>query len=145
MRTHRIAFGLIVAVTLARTFAYAQAPATPIGTADMVGLPDWASREYFEVSPTASLATTTPEDRSAMIRAMLSDRFKLQAHRKRREVQSFDPDAPLPCLFVGTPNGARGELTLDNLAAMLRRPAGRPVGVHGGARATRAEARVVAH
>ena len=148
----------------------------PIGTADMVGLPDWASREYYEVSATASLANPTPEDRSAMIRAMLADRFKLQAHRERRDVQSFDlvaarsdgklgpnlvpstngceavvaerraaaeaaaraggpppppqrfdPDAPLSCLFVGLPNGARGELTLDNLAAMLRRPAGRLV------------------
>jgi len=55
-----------------------------------VGLPDWASREYYEVSATASLANPTPEDRSAMIRAMLADRFKLQAHRERREVPSFD-------------------------------------------------------
>ena len=147
----------------------------PISTADMVGLPDWASREYFDITATASLSQPTSEDRLAMIRAMLEDRFQLRVHRERREVpafdlvlartdgklgpeltrsennceafmaarqkeaeaaartggppvsQRFDPDSPPACVFASMPNGVKGELTLGNLASMLRTPSGRAV------------------
>jgi uncharacterized protein (TIGR03435 family) len=62
----------------------------PMPTADMVGLPDWASREFYDVTATASVANPTQEDRQAMVRAMLADRFRLLAHRERREVPAFD-------------------------------------------------------
>ena len=62
----------------------------PTSTADMVGLPDWASREYFDITATASVSNPSLEDRLAMVRAMLADRFRLQVHRERREVPSFD-------------------------------------------------------
>ena len=73
-----------VPVMLLLTLAY-QMP-----TADMVGLPDWASREFYDVTATASQSNPTIEDRQAMVRAMLADRFRLLAHRERREVPSFD-------------------------------------------------------
>lgn len=145
----------------------------PISTADMVGLPDWATRDYYDITATASVTSPTLEQRAAMLRAMLADRFQLVTHRERREVpsfnllparndgtfgaglvktdtdcdallaerrkeaearvgpppppQRFDPNAPPPCSFVGMPNGLKGELTLGNLASMLRQPAGRLV------------------
>ena len=148
----------------------------PISAADMVGLPDWASREYFDITATASLSNPTSEDRLAMIRAMLEDRFQLRVHRERREVpsydlvlaradgklgpeltksennceafmaarqkeaeaaartgapppasQGFDSTSPPPCLFASLPNGIKGELTLGNLAGLLRNNTGRVV------------------
>ena len=148
----------------------------PMSTADMVGLPDWASREYFDITATASLSNPTLDDRFAMVRAMLADRFRLQVHRERREVasydlvlarsdgklgpglvksendceafmaarrkeaetaarsggppptsQRFDPGSPPPCLFAAMPNGVNGDVTIGNLASMLRSSAGRVV------------------
>jgi len=67
------------------------ARAYPVGVpADFVGLPDWARREYYNVSATSTLAKATPEDRIAMLRAMLADRFKLIAHVEKREQQVYD-------------------------------------------------------
>lgn len=50
-----------------------------------VGLPEWARREYYNVSATSTLSKATPEDRIAMLRAMLADRFKLLVHIEKRE------------------------------------------------------------
>jgi uncharacterized protein (TIGR03435 family) len=52
---------------------------------DIVGLPDWARREYYDVDATSTLSTATPEARVEMMRSMLADRFKLQAHLEMRE------------------------------------------------------------
>src|SRR5688572_4182612 len=55
--------------------AYPGLPGAPLG------LPDWATRERLDVTATASLLrTATPEDRQAMMRAMLAERFKFAAH-----------------------------------------------------------------
>src|SRR5215510_574039 len=49
------------------------ARAYPIGVpADFVGLPEWARREQYDVNATASLPNATPDDRLAMLRAMLA-------------------------------------------------------------------------
>ena len=37
--------------------------------ADMVGLPAWASREFYDISATASMSSPTNDDRAAMMRA----------------------------------------------------------------------------
>jgi uncharacterized protein (TIGR03435 family) len=63
---------------------YSQAPA------DMVGLPGWAMSERYDVSATSSLSSATQDDRTAMLRAMLADRFKLTAHFEKREQSVFD-------------------------------------------------------
>ncbi len=47
---------------------------------DIVGLPDWARREYYDVDATSTLSTATAGARVEMMRAMLADRFKLLAH-----------------------------------------------------------------
>src|SRR5688572_24876213 len=53
--------------------------------ADVVGLPDWARSERYDVSATSTLTQATPEDRVVMMRTMLADRFKLLAHVEKRE------------------------------------------------------------
>ena len=60
------------------------------GPFDIVGLPDWASRDSYNMTATSSLPKATPEDRKAMLRAMLADRFKLLAHLERRELPVYD-------------------------------------------------------
>jgi uncharacterized protein (TIGR03435 family) len=55
----------------------------------MAGLPDWERSERFDVSATSSLSQATPEDRTAMLRAMLADRFKLAVHVEKREQQVY--------------------------------------------------------
>lgn len=59
------------------------------GPRETVNLPDWARRERYDVRATASLTTVTPDDRSAMMRAMLADRFKLAVHFEKRESDGY--------------------------------------------------------
>jgi uncharacterized protein (TIGR03435 family) len=56
----------------------------------MVGLPRWALSETYDVSATSSLATATVDDRAAMMRAMLAERFKLVTHFEQREQPVYD-------------------------------------------------------
>jgi uncharacterized protein (TIGR03435 family) len=57
---------------------------------DLVGLPEWASSDRWDVNAISSLAGTTKEERMAMVRAMLSDRFKLIVHVEKREQPAYD-------------------------------------------------------
>jgi uncharacterized protein (TIGR03435 family) len=64
----------------------------PGSTQDIVGMPDWAASARFDVNATAppGIGTATPEQRRAMMRAMLADRFKLTTHYETREQPAFD-------------------------------------------------------
>ena len=136
---------------------------------EVAGLPGWATSERFDVIATANLKGATGEERSAMLKAMLADRFKLQAHVEDREYATFDlvlaredgrlgpglkridtdcpaviaereaartaalaaggppPDVPRPgatgplppCFLRNYAGRVDGQVTLDNLAAML--------------------------
>jgi uncharacterized protein (TIGR03435 family) len=55
-----------------------------------VGLPAWATSEQYDVNATASLKNPTIEDRQAMMRALLAERFKFAAHLETQEQPSFD-------------------------------------------------------
>ena len=57
---------------------------------DIVGLPDWVRTERYDIATTSMLTTPTAEDRIAMLRAMLADRFQLKVHIEQREQQVFD-------------------------------------------------------
>jgi uncharacterized protein (TIGR03435 family) len=57
---------------------------------EAVGLPGWTTSEAYDVSATSTLTQATPDDRVAMLRAMLADRFKLVAHVEPRDHQVFD-------------------------------------------------------
>jgi len=57
---------------------------------EIVGLPDWATREHFDIRTTSTLTTASSEDRVAMLRAMLADRLHLVVHVEKREQQVYD-------------------------------------------------------
>ena len=57
---------------------------------DIVGLPDWVRTEFFDIATTSTLTTATTDERIAMLRAMLADRFQLTVHIEQREQQVFD-------------------------------------------------------
>lgn len=64
--------------------------AYPTVDGEIAGLPAWAGRQQYDVVATASLKVPTADDRAAMVRAMLADRFKLLAHIEKREVAAYD-------------------------------------------------------
>ena len=72
-----------VAILISRAY-----PPNP--PADMVDLPEWALREFYDVSATSPLSKATPDDRIAMLRQMLADRFRLSVHFEKREQSVFD-------------------------------------------------------
>ena len=57
---------------------------------DIVGLPDWVRTERYDIATTSTLTTATADDRIAMLRAMLADRFQLKVHIEQREQKVFD-------------------------------------------------------
>jgi uncharacterized protein (TIGR03435 family) len=62
----------------------------PVVPLEMVGLPDWVMRERYDVIATSPLEAPTPDQRIAMLRAMLADRFKLAAHTESREQEVYE-------------------------------------------------------
>ena len=57
--------------------------AYPADTSDLIGAPDWVSSEIYDL--TAKAAGQVPrEQMEPMLRAMLSERFKLAVHSARR-------------------------------------------------------------
>ena len=74
--------GGLVAVSVPLATFIARAYPTIAG--EIVGLPDWARTARWDVTATSSRPNVTAEDRAAMLRAMLADRFKLVAHLEKR-------------------------------------------------------------
>jgi len=62
----------------------------PIGAAEIFGMPDWTRGAFYDINATSPLTTATPDQRAAMLRSMLADRFRLMAHAERRELPSYD-------------------------------------------------------
>jgi uncharacterized protein (TIGR03435 family) len=96
--------------------AYSQAPI------DMVGLPGWAMSERYDVSATSSMSNATQDDRTAMLRAMLADRFRLAAHFEKREQPVFDlvparSDGKLGSGLEPSANDCAAKVAADRAAA----------------------------
>ncbi len=112
----------------------------------LVGAPDWLAVERFDV--VATLPEQAPHSQvSAMLRAMLADRFKLVAHTETREAPMYalvlarkdgrlgpqlrhvtkDCDDELPCeLQIGGEIRGRGQ-GMEQLAKTLLQFAGRSI------------------
>ena len=79
----------LVNVPMMTLVARAQFPL--IAPIDMVGLPEWSRSERYDVSATSPLGQpATPQERAAMMRAMLADRVKLVTHVDTRDVPTYD-------------------------------------------------------
>ncbi|HEY1304429.1 MAG TPA: TIGR03435 family protein [Vicinamibacterales bacterium] len=63
--------------------------AYPSRTNELVGAPAWVRTERFDVAATSSIATPTEEQRTLMMRALMTDRFKLAAHYEPKEIDAF--------------------------------------------------------
>jgi uncharacterized protein (TIGR03435 family) len=74
-------------VTVGQLIARAYPASGPRETAN---LPEWARRERYDVRATSSRGSATRDDRAAMLRAMLADRFKLTVHVETREFDAYD-------------------------------------------------------
>ena len=99
--------------------------------AEMVGLPDWAMREYYDVSATSTLEKATAEDRIAMLRAMLADRVKLAAHFEKREQPVYDlvvarSDSKLGSGLTPIDADCAAKMAADRAAAEVAINAGTP-------------------
>ena len=65
----------------------------PIPVGQLAGLPAWAgiTGEHYDIIAKSSLSRpATPDERQAMMRALLGDRFKLVTHIENREQQGYD-------------------------------------------------------
>ena len=51
----------------------------------LVGLPNWAHFDHYDVVATSALGPATPEERRAMMQALLRDHFKLIARFEQPE------------------------------------------------------------
>jgi uncharacterized protein (TIGR03435 family) len=58
--------------------------------AGVLGLPEWATSEAYDIIANGSVPNATRDDRQKMLQAMLADRFRLQAHFETREQESYD-------------------------------------------------------
>jgi uncharacterized protein (TIGR03435 family) len=61
-----------------------------IAPVNMAGLPGWAMSERYDFKATASLTVATDDQRAAMMKAMLAERFNLAVHVEQREQSNFD-------------------------------------------------------
>jgi len=66
----------------------------PIPVDQLAGLPGWAGvrdGERYDIIAKSSLSRpATPDERQAMVRAMLAERFKLVTHMENKEQQAYD-------------------------------------------------------
>lgn len=118
------------------------------------GAPAWTATETFDIDAIVAghVDINTPEQFEQLIFSLLADRFQLQFHRQQREgpiyrLETERPGKLGPALqpsAAGTQtnmssnsNGARAELkvssaSMGDIAAALRRAAGRPIEDHTG-------------
>ena len=80
---------VLLNVPIMTLVARAQYPLIP--PIDMVGLPEWARSERYDVRTTSRLSRpATPQERAAMTRAMLVERVELETHVETRATSVFD-------------------------------------------------------
>jgi uncharacterized protein (TIGR03435 family) len=72
------------------TIALLIGQAYAIASTDIEELPHWAFTDVYDIEATTSMRRTTLDDRRAMKRALLADRFELRAHYETRDREAFD-------------------------------------------------------
>ena len=82
--------GITITNTRIMTLIVRAYPGVVMFPTDLVGMPGWAMNDGYDVSGTSTLTQASADDRAAMMRAMLVDRFKLVAHVEPREHAVFD-------------------------------------------------------
>jgi uncharacterized protein (TIGR03435 family) len=141
----------------ARTFvaiAYRTNPPRTLAPSQIVGAPEWMSIERYEINAKISPELAATMDRNpllmpALLRSLLEDRFKLKTHMEVREMPVFElvlarkdstlgpqmHSSTIDCqkdrskcrIGGGTGRFTGTSVTLETLATMLTKPAGRLV------------------
>jgi uncharacterized protein (TIGR03435 family) len=78
---------IITNVPVSNLIARAYPPTLPV---EIVGLPEWARRDGYDLSATSPLSSATRDDHVMMLRSILADRFQLAVHFEQREQPVFD-------------------------------------------------------
>jgi uncharacterized protein (TIGR03435 family) len=94
------------------------AGASPVPTREVEGLPDWVTRELYDVT-TKPPAGSTREQRPEMVRRMFEERMQLKAHVEQRERDTF-------ALVVVRSDGKLGPQLKPSTLDCSPRPPGTP-------------------
>jgi uncharacterized protein (TIGR03435 family) len=106
----------------------------PIPVGELKGLPDWAGvrGERYDIVAKSSLSRpATPEERQAMARVLLADRFKFASHMESREQLTYDlvfarDDHRLGPNIKPSEPGCEATLAAERAAMEAARAEGRP-------------------
>jgi uncharacterized protein (TIGR03435 family) len=106
----------------------------PIPVSLLTGLPDWAGvrGERYDIIAKSSLSRpATLDERQAMVRALLADRFKLVTHMESREQQTYDlvfarGDHRLGPNIKPSEPGCEAQLAAERAAMDAARAEGKP-------------------
>jgi uncharacterized protein (TIGR03435 family) len=80
---------LAVNMSLSRVIAEAYVLAPSAARPQIVGAPRWIDAERFDIEAVA-IGNPSSEQRQAMLRALLAERFKLALHREVRQLPAYD-------------------------------------------------------
>jgi uncharacterized protein (TIGR03435 family) len=87
-------------------FAYRPPSGRTLRNSDIVGGPQWADTDRFDIeAKTSSGANPTPEQMRLMMQSMLMDRFRLKAHWEMRQMPTYN--------LVAAKNGVKAKLSND--------------------------------
>jgi uncharacterized protein (TIGR03435 family) len=92
--------------------------AAPVPVREVIGLPDWATTERYDVTVKPP-AGSTPQQRSEMWRTLFAERMKLLAHIEERERDTF-------ALVVARSDGQLGPQLKPSTLDCSPRPPGTP-------------------
>jgi uncharacterized protein (TIGR03435 family) len=129
-------------------FAYQRSDGGKLRYSDIIGAPEWANSDAFDIQAKAEHAPS-PEAMRRMVQSLLGDRFQLKAHLEKRELPVYelvlakggprlnpaDLQTPGKQQLIGMPSPS-GSLTLKmrntqtslaNLSNTLQSYAGRPI------------------
>jgi uncharacterized protein (TIGR03435 family) len=129
-------------------FAYQRSDGGKLRYSDIIGAPEWANSDAFDIQARAG-HTPSPEEMRRMVQSLLGDRFQLKAHLEKRELPVYElllakdgprlkpADLQLPGKqqLIGMPSPAGGltlkmrntQTSLANLSNTLQSYAGRPI------------------
>lgn len=107
----------------------------PIPVDQLTGLPAWAGvrGERYDIIAKSSLSRpATADERRAMVRALLADRFKLETHMENREQETYDlvvarGDHRLGPNIKPSEPGCQAKLAADSAATEAAHAAGKPL------------------
>jgi uncharacterized protein (TIGR03435 family) len=130
-------------------YAYQRSDGTKLRYSDIIGGPEWANSDAFDIQAKAEGAPPSQDQMRLMVQALLADRFKLKAHIEKRELPVYelvvvnsgpklkpaDLQSSGKRQLIGLPSPS-GSLTLkmtntrtslSTLSSMLQSYAGRPI------------------